>query len=95
MSRVVISAITVFFISAGVPVVGLILLLRKYGDKPDWMLLLACLIYAFILAMKDVRSNMNMPPLDNGNQNALNQFMKLIEQQQKSKDENGNKSGTG
>ena len=74
---------------------GLILLLRKYGDKPDPTLLLACALFGALAAVKDIRSNMKMPPLQNGNQDALNQFMKMVDQQQKTKDENGNKSGTG
>ena len=55
-------------------------ILRKVGEKPDGWTIAACVSLGIVAVIKDVRSSLRFPPLTNGNADALNRLMKLIDQ---------------
>lgn len=82
MKTVIISALTMFIYVAGGAFILSIFILRKYGDKPDWMIISACVIFGAMAAAKDVRATMRMPPIE-GNVIDMNQLRQLIENSKK------------
>ncbi len=71
---VVISSITVFITVAGGALAAV--MVATEGDKPRMMALYLCAITGLIAAMKDVRATLNLPPLSNGNYNAIAQMVR-------------------
>ena len=55
-------------------------ILKKVGERPDGWTIAACVSLGVVAVIKDVRSSLRFPPLTNGNADALNRLMKLIDQ---------------
>lgn len=85
MTKTIVSAVTIFIYVTGGALLGTIYLLKKYGDKPDPMTIVACILLGLIAMVKDIRSSQRLPPLANGNADAFNQIVKLIEKQNEDK----------
>lgn len=83
MARIIVSAVTIFLYIGGGSFLGAIFLLRRYGDKPDLMTIVVCLVLGLLAAVRDVRANMNMPPIDNAALDTLNQLKQLMENNKK------------
>lgn len=82
LKTIIISAITTFVYVGGGSLLGAIFLLKRYGDKPDWMIFWACGLFAAMATAKDVRATMRMPPID-GSAIDMDQLRQFIEQSKK------------
>lgn len=83
MAKLIFSAVSVFLYIGGGSFAGSIFLLRRYDDKPDFWIIVACLLMGLGAAIKDIRANLNMPLIDNSTLDALNQLKQLVEKQNK------------
>lgn len=87
MKRIIFSALTAFLYMFFGSLALAIYVLRKVGEKPDGWIFLACFSLAIVATIKDVRSSLRFPPMTNGNADALNRLMKLINQTNENHDE--------
>lgn len=66
MTRIIISALTMWIIISGLAFVGAAKLFRKTGEPMDSTTLIICVLLGAIAGALDVRSSFRMPPVKLG-----------------------------
>lgn len=72
--QILISSITTFFIVGG-GAMGAVLVALS-GQRISPTAIAVCVLTGLVAAMKDIRSTMSLPPLSNGNYEAIGRFMR-------------------
>ena len=72
--QIIISAITTFFIVGGGSMGAVLVALA--GQPLNRSAIAVCILTGLVAAMKDVRSTMALPPLSNGNYEAIAQMVR-------------------